>query len=181
MSCRREEGREEREDENVLALYMHPPSACQREEESLGYYFGKRVGDGFGAAFFHLHSGGESADLEGVGTREGVGGLEGHRLEDRLLEGSGGGVDGFGTGDVGEQCGLLGSIQGMEFGWELFRRERSCIFRGELRIGFGQSHILLSIACQFSCSEPERREDCSALLDRVVAVEVCSGEPLTHF
>lgn len=159
--------------QNVLALHMHSPPSRQREEESLGYYFCQRVGDGFGAAFLHLYSGGESADFEGVGTGEGVGGLEGHGLEDRLLQGSGGGVDGFGTGDVGE-CGLLGSIQRVEFGRELFRRERCCIFGAGLRIGFGQSHILLSITCQFPCSEPERREDCSALLNRVVAVEVCS-------
>ena len=163
----------EEERQNVLALYMHSPSACQREEESLGYDFCKRVGNGFGAPFFHFHSGGESADFEGVGTGEGVGGLEGHGLEDRLLQGSGGGVHGFGTGDVGE-CGFLRSIQGVEFGRELFRRERCCIFGGGLGIGFGQSHILISIACQFPCSESKRREDCGALLNRVVAIEVCS-------
>lgn len=167
----REGGRKGRQ--NILALYMHSPPACQREEESLGYYFRKRVGNGFGAAFFHFHSGGECADFEGVRAGEGVGGFEGHGLEDRLLEGSGGGVHGFDAGDVGE-CGLLGSIQGVEFGRELFRRERCCIFGGELGIGVGNGHILLSITCQFPCSEPKRCEDCGALLNRVVAVEVCS-------
>lgn len=106
-------------EKNVLALYMHSPPSCEREEEAICYYFCQGVRNGFRATFFDFHAGREGTNFEGVGTGEGVGGLEGHGLEDGLLEGSGGGVDGFGTGDVGE-CGPFRGIERMEFGRELF-------------------------------------------------------------
>lgn len=78
-------------------------------------------------------------------------------------------VDGVGTGNVG-QCGLFaGGVERVEFGGKLFRREWCC----GVRSGFGESYVFLCVSCQFPCSEPECCENRSALLDGVVAVEVC--------
>lgn len=98
---------------------MHSPPSCQWEGEAICYYFCQSVGNGFGASLVDFHAGREGTDFEGVGAGEGIGGLEGHGLEDGLFEVSGGGVDGFGTRDVGE-CGLFGGIEVVEFGGKLF-------------------------------------------------------------
>lgn len=71
---------------DLQALDMHTPSSCQREEESVRDDFGQSVGNGLCALLFDFHTGGEGADFEGVGTGEGICGVEGHGAEDRLFE-----------------------------------------------------------------------------------------------
>lgn len=41
---------------NVLALYMHSPPSCEREEEAICYYFCQSVWNGFRATFFDFHA-----------------------------------------------------------------------------------------------------------------------------
>lgn len=77
-------------------------------------------------------------------------------------------------GGGGDRRHVWGGVESMQPRWELFRRE------GSVLSGFGEGSIFLPISRQFPCAESEGGEDCSALTDGVVAIEVSGGEPLAH-